>query len=422
MPEKIKKIEWYLDFVDYDYKPSKTDLLVTFYVEPAEGMSFEEVAGRVASESSVGTWTTLAELPDRIKSLMAKMYERDGNVIKVAYPLDLWEPHNIPQLLSGIAGNIFGMKAVKNLRLLDYEPPQSYIKVFRGPQYGIKGIRELLKVDKRPILATVPKPKIGFSAEEQAQVAYEIWTGGIDLLKDDENLSSLPFNKFEKRVEEALKMREKVEAEIGERRSYLINITAETEEMKKRARFVADLNWEYVMIDIVTTGWAALQTLREVCEDLKLAIHAHRAMHATFTRNPKHGISMFALAKTARLIGVDQIHTGTVIGKLEGSEEEVTKINEFLRKDWYHIKQAFPVSSGGLHPGLLPEILKRFGSNLVIQVGGGVLGHPMGAQAGAKAVRQAIDAYLENNTLEEMAKTNTELKAALDKWGYLSPR
>ncbi|MHA2060743.1 MAG: RuBisCO large subunit C-terminal-like domain-containing protein, partial [Candidatus Sifarchaeia archaeon] len=243
-----------------------------------------------------------------------------------------------------------------------------------------------------------------------------------DLLKDDENLSSLPFNKFEKRVEYALKMREKVEAEIGERRSYLINITAETEEMKKRAQFVANLNWEYVMIDIVTTGWAALQTLREVCEDLKLAIHAHRAMHATFTRNPKHGISMFALAKTARLIGVDQIHTGTVVGKLEGPEEEVTKINEFLRKDWYHIKQAFPVSSGGLHPGLLPEILKRFGPNLVIQVGGGVLGHPMGAQAGAKAVRQAIDAYLENKSLEEMAITNSELKAALDKWGYLSPR
>lgn len=419
MPEKI---EWYLDFVDYGYKPSKTDLIVTFYVEPAEGMSFEEVAGRVASESSVGTWTTLAELPDRIKSLMAKVYERNGNIISVAYPLDLWEPHNIPQLLSGIAGNIFGMKAVKNLRLLDYEPPQSYIKPFRGPQYGIKGIRELLKVDKRPILATVPKPKIGFSAEEQAQIAYEIWTGGIDLLKDDENLSSLKFNKFEKRVELALKMREKVEAEIGERRSYLINITAETEEMKKRARFVADLNWEYVMIDIVTTGWAALQTLREVCEDLKLAIHAHRAMHATFTRNPKHGISMFAMAKTARLIGVDQIHTGTVVGKLEGPEEEVTQINEFLRKDWYHIKQAFPVSSGGLHPGLLPEILKRFGSNLVIQVGGGVLGHPMGAQAGAKAVRQAIDAYLENKSLEEMATTNSELKAALNKWGYLSPR
>ena len=417
-----KKIEWYLEFVDYDYKPSKTDLIVTFYVEPAEGLSFEEVAGRVASESSVGTWTTLAELPERIKSLMAKTYERDGNIIRVAYPLDLWEPHNVPQLLSGIAGNIFGMKAVKNLRLLDYKPPQDYIKSFRGPQYGIEGIRRLLKIDKRPILATVPKPKIGFSAEEQAQVAYEIWTGGIDLLKDDENLSSLPFNKFEKRVEYAQKMREKVETEIGERRSYLINITAETEEMKKRAQFVADLNWEYVMIDIVTTGWAALQTLREVCQDLKLAIHAHRAMHATFTRNPKHGISMFALAKTARLIGVDQIHTGTVVGKLEGPEEEVTKINEFLRKDWYHIKQTFPVSSGGLHPGLLPEILKRFGTNLVIQVGGGVLGHPMGAQAGAKAVRQAIDAYLEDMALDEMAVKNIELKAALDKWGYLKPK
>ncbi len=421
MLKMSKKIEWYLDFVDYDYKPSKTDLIVTFYVEPAPGMSFDEAAGRVASESSAGTWTTLTELPDRIKSLMAKVYERNGNIIKVAYPLDLWEPGNMPQLFSGIAGNIFGMKAVKNLRLLDFEPPYEYVKSYKGPQYGIEGVRKFMNVKERPILATVPKPKIGWSSEETAKIAYEIWTGGVDLLKDDENLSSLKFNKFEKRVEEVFKVREKAEAITGERRSFLVNVTAETKEMIRRARFVSDIGGEYIMIDIITTGWAALQTMREVCEDYKLAIHAHRAMHASFTRNPKHGISMYTIAKAARLVGVDQIHTGTVVGKLVGTEEEVEHINKFLRTKWYHIKEIFPVSSGGLHPGLLPEILRRFGTDLVIQVGGGVLGHPMGAQAGAKAVRQAIDAYLEGIPLEEKARKNPELKAALDKWGYLKP-
>lgn len=416
-----KKIDWYMDFVDLEYTPEKNDLIVTYYVEPAEKISMEEAAGRVASESSVGTWTTLAELPDRIKRLMARVYKIDGNIVKIAYPLDLWEPNNVPQLMSGIAGNIFGMKAVKNLRLLDYEPPEEYVKHFKGPLYGIDGIRHFMKVGKRPLTATVPKPKIGWSAKEQAEVGYEIWTGGVDLLKDDENLSSLKFNKFEERVKEAFKLREKAEVETGERKGYLVNITAETNEMIKRAKLVSEYGGEFVMIDIVTTGWASLQTLREVCDDLKLAIHAHRAMHASFTRNPKHGISMYVLAKTARLVGVDEIHTGTVVGKLAGPLKEVEAINTFLRKEWYHIKKIFPVSSGGLHPGLLPDVLKMFGTDLVIQVGGGVLGHPDGAKAGAKAVRDSIEAFLEGISLEEMAKKSNELRVALEKWGYLKP-
>ncbi|RLI62811.1 MAG: type III ribulose-bisphosphate carboxylase [Candidatus Asgardarchaeum californiense] len=415
------KIEWYLDFVDTSYKPSKDELIATFYVEPAEGITIEEAAGRVASESSVGTWTTLTELPERIKKLMAKVYEINGNVIKVAYPLDLWEFGNIPQLMSGIAGNIFGMKAVKNLRLLDFEPPKEYVESYKGPQFGLEGVRKILKIEKRPITATVPKPKIGWSAKEHAQIGYEIWTGGVDLLKDDENLSSLKFNKFEDRVRESFKMRDKAEKETGERKSFLVNITAETNEMIKRAKLVADYGGEYVMIDIVTTGWAALQTMRNVCDDLKLAIHAHRAMHAAFTRNPKHGITMYVVAKVARLIGVDQIHTGTVVGKLEGPLRDVKKINDFLRSEWHHIKPIFPVSSGGLHPGLLPDVIKMFGPDLVIQVGGGVLGHPDGAKAGAKAVRDAIDAALEGIPLEEKAKSSKELKRALEKWGHLKP-
>ncbi|MGQ4833717.1 MAG: type III ribulose-bisphosphate carboxylase [Candidatus Asgardarchaeia archaeon] len=416
-----KKIDWYLDFIDLDYKPSKDELIVTYFVEPTEGISMEEAAGRVASESSVGTWTTLAELPDRVKRLMAKVYEIDGNIVKIAYPIDLWEPYNMPQLMSGIAGNIFGMKAVKNLKLLDFEPPREYVESYKGPQFGIEGIRKFMKIEKRPITATVPKPKIGWDVEEYAQEAYKIWAGGIDLLKDDENFTSLSFNKFEERVEKLFKMRDKVENETGERKGYLINITAHADEMKRRAKLVADHGGEFVMIDIITTGWAALQTMREYLEDLHLAIHAHRAMHAAFTRNPKHGISMYVVAKAARLVGVDEIHTGTVVGKLEGPLKEVKAINDFIRKEWYNIKPIFPVSSGGLHPGLLPDILKMFGTDLVIQVGGGVMGHPNGAMAGAKAVRDAIDAFLEGITLEEKAKSSPELKAALEKWGHLKP-
>lgn len=413
---------WYTDFVDLTYEPKETDLIADFYVEPAKGLSMEEAAGRVASESSVGTWTTLWKLPERIKSLMARVFEINGNYIKVAYPIDLWEPGNLPQLLSGVAGNIFGMKALNNLRLIDLHIPKDYARYYKGPLYGIEGIRDKLRINKRPITATVPKPKIGYDTEEYAEVAYEILSGGIDLLKDDENMTSLKFNKFEERAEKLFKVIERVEDETGESKGYLINITGPIKTMEKRAELVSDLGGIYVMIDIIVVGWAALQHMREICGDLGLAIHAHRAMHATFTRNSKHGITMKVVAKLARLVGVDQIHTGAIVGKLEADEREVLEINNFLRSTWLGFKRVFPVASGGLHPALIPKILELNRSfDLVIQVGGGVLGHPNGPKAGAKAVRDAIDASLEGVSLEEKAKESNELLVALKKWGYKTP-
>ncbi len=415
--------EWYLDFVDLGYTPSADEVLVEYYLEP-RGVSPEEAAGRVASESSIGTWTTLWKLPEKAKELMARVYELErqgeGYRAKIAYPLGLWEEGNLVQLFSGIAGNIFGMKAVGNLRLEDFQIPASYAENFPGPGYGIPGIRKLMGVEGRPLTATVPKPKIGWNVDEYVEIARELWLGGIDLLKDDENFTSLSFNRFEERISRIYRLRDRVEQETGEKKEYLVNITAPFREMERRAALVADHGGGYVMIDIVVAGFSALQSMRQVCGDLNLAIHAHRAMHAAFTRNSRHGISMLALAKAARIAGVDQLHTGTAIGKLEARAEEVRRINRSLTQEWY-FKPVLPVSSGGLHPGIVPEIVEMFGTELVIQAGGGVMGHPQGPGAGAKALRQAIDAAVHGESLEERASKSAELRAALDKWGHLKP-
>jgi len=435
----MKRSDWYTEFVNLKYKPSKKDINVLYYFEPGAGFSKKEAAGRIASESSAGTWTTLHKLPRRIKKIMARAYEIKGNFVKIAYPPELWERGNAPQLLSGIAGNIFGMKAIKNLRLVDVSFPLFYIKNFRGPQYGIEGIRKLLKVKKRPITGAVAKPKIGWSAAEHAKIGFETWIGGFDLLKDDENLTSVSFNRFRDRVKLCTKMREKAEKITGEKKSALFNITDETTEMIRRAKILKDFGWEYAMIDVVTAGTAAVQTMRDVCEDYGLAIHAHRAGHAAFDRNPKHGITMLFLAKLMRLIGVDQIHIGTVVGKLVGKRHEVLDIEKeitakmlrgetykkephILYQNWAHVKPVLPVSSGGIHPGIIPDVLKTLGTDICLLVSGGIHGHPYGTRAGAIASRQAIDAAMKKINLEEYAKKHSELRQALDKWGHLKPK
>jgi ribulose-bisphosphate carboxylase large chain len=194
----------------------------------------------------------------------------------------------------------------------------------------------------------------------------------------------------------------------------MVNVTSETEEMLKRAQFVVDHGGRYLMIDILTCGFSALQTVRE--HDFGLVIHAHRAGHAAFTKNPLHGISMKIIAKVARIIGVDQLHVGTVVGKMSETREEVAENCEALKTGMYGLKEVLPVASGGLYPSLVPALMGFFGKDFVIQAGGGINGHTDGTVAGAKAMRQAVDASLKGISLEEFAKSHKELQVALNLW------
>ncbi|GAA0662707.1 type III ribulose-bisphosphate carboxylase [Natronoarchaeum mannanilyticum] len=411
----------YEDFLDLSYEPDVEDLVCEFYVEPAADMDLAAAGSRVASESSNGTWAEL-QVEGSITDLSATTFELgDDGRIRVAYPAELFEFGNMPQILSCIAGNIMGMKAVERIRLLDCEWPEALATSFPGPQFGTSVREEIFDAGDRPITATVPKPKVGLSTDQHVQVGYDAWTGGVDLLKDDENLTDQSFNRFEDRLVGSLEARDRAEEETGEKKSYLINVTAETEDMLRRTDRVAEQGGEYVMVDVVTVGWAGVQTLRERAEEHGLAIHAHRAMHAAFDRIDTHGVSMRVLAQIARLCGVDQIHTGTAdLGKLEN--EDTVGINEWLYGDCHGLTDVLPTASGGLHPGLLPELVDRLGTNICVQIGGGVHGHPDGTHAGAKALRQAIDAAVEGVDPETYADDHPELRAALDQWGTETPR
>jgi ribulose-bisphosphate carboxylase large chain len=403
-----------VDFVDLKYEPKKTDVVCTFHVEP-KGGSIKEAAGGVAAESSIGTWTELTTIKHYIKRLAARVFKIEGKSVKIAYPIELFEFRNMPNILSSVSGNVFGLRTLKNLRLNDINLPKELVGSFKGPKYGIEGVRKLLKVTDRPLVGTIIKPKLGLKTQDHADVAYEAWVGGCDIVKDDENLSSQKFNPFEDRITKTLENRDKAERETGDRKVYMANITAETTEMLKRAKFVLDHGGEYVMVDIITCGFAALQTLRK--KDFDLVIHAHRAGHAAFTKDPTHGISMQVIAKIARIIGVDQLHVGTVVGKMYETREEVKKNIDALKMAMNGLKQVFPVASGGLHPGLVPALIEFFGKDFIIQAGGGIHGHKKGTGAGAKAMRQAVDAVLKRVSLREYAKTHRELEMALQIWG-----
>jgi ribulose-bisphosphate carboxylase large chain len=423
-PMKIKT------YTDLSYKPGKNDLVAEYYMEPRKGVKFHKAANHVAAESSIGTWTDITTLDEAIaRKLRPSIYymNKRRGIIRIAYDQELFEQGNMPQIHSSIAGNLFGMKDVANIRLLDIRFPKELVHSFKGPRYGIPGIRRLTRVTKRPLIGTIIKPKVGLDENQHAKVAYEAWAGGLDIVKDDENLSSMSFNRFEKRIRQTLKLRDRAEQETGEKKIYMANITAETGDMIKRAKTVAKYGGEYIMLDILTTGWAALQTVRD---NIDQVIHAHRAGHAALDRYLRHGISMLTIAKCARLIGVDQIHVGTAyVGKMaesksdtlaveQGIEKQAIKAHgEVLSQQWWKIKPTLAVASGGLHPGCIPKLMRYMGKDIVMQFGGGCHWHPDGTRYGAMAIRQALEGAMKRQNLKGYMKGRPELEAAIRKYG-----
>jgi ribulose-bisphosphate carboxylase large chain len=430
----VKKIYKYKEvgYVNLKYKPGPKDVVVQYRIDPIKKFSLRAAAVNTASESSIGTWTEVTTYKERLKNLRPTVFNLNNRTkeVKIAYPEDLFEPGNMPGILSSIAGNVFGMKSLQHLRLEDVTFTKKIVKAFPGPKFGISGLQKITKIKKRPLLGTIVKPKVGLNAKEHAKVAYEAWVGGCDFVKDDENLVSMRFNKVEDRFRETLKLKRKAERETGEVKLYAANITAPTMEAIRRAKLVNKFKGNYHMVDIITMGFSGVQAIRN--QNLGLPLHGHRAMHAAFTRLPYHGTSMLFLAKAARLCGIDSLHIGTAgVGKMEGGLEKIQAIeraierkkvkeiteHHVLQQNWYGLKPSLAVASGGVWPGGVPALVRRMGKDILINMGGGIHGHKGGTRKGATAARQAIEATMKGIPLKTYAKTHKELEQAVKQWG-----
>jgi ribulose-bisphosphate carboxylase large chain len=435
-----------------DYEPKITDVIACFRVTPQDGVDPIEAAAAVAGESSTATWTVV--WTDRLtacEKYRAKCFRIEpvpnapgSHFAYIAYDLDLFEPGSIANLSASIIGNVFGFKPLKALRLEDMRMPVAYVKTFDGPSTGIVVERERLDKFGRPLLGATVKPKLGLSGRNYGRVVYEALKGGLDFTKDDENINSQPFMHWRDRYLYCMEAVNKAQAATGEVKGTYLNVTAGTmEEMYERAEFAKSLGSVIVMIDLII-GYTAIQSMSKWCRRNDMILHLHRAGHGTYTRQKTHGVSFRVIAKWMRLAGVDHIHAGTVVGKLEGDpkttagfydilrEEKNEKFLEhglFFDQDWASTRKVMPVASGGIHLGQMHELLHLLKDDVVLQFGGGTIGHPMGIAAGAAANRVALEAMvLARNEGRDIMKEGPEilndagkwclpLRQALDTWG-----
>ncbi|MCI0497698.1 MAG: RuBisCO large subunit C-terminal-like domain-containing protein [Thermoplasmata archaeon] len=379
-------------------------------------MPLEKAARIIAMEESTGTWTEVRTTDRDLGFVTATVGDIDerARTASVIYPLDLFEPGNVPQLLSVVAGNLFGLEQIRKVRLEDVIMPHSYVRRFPGPRYGIEGMRHLVGSERRPHVGTIVKPKVGLTPAETAKVAFSAALGGVDLIKDDETLTDQAFCPMTERIPEVMEVLDKVWEETGRNVSYAVNVTAGPEEVAERADIASKWGANMLMIDVLTSGFTGLLELRR---ETSLPIHVHRAMHGAITRDPDHGISMKVISRLVRMLGGDQFHVGAITGKMDATAEEVLPLDRILTEKWHGLRPTFPVASGGLHPGCVADEVRHRGMDIIMQAGGGIHGHPAGTRRGAMAMRQAVEAVTQGRTLEEFAVEHEELRQALEKWG-----
>ncbi|MCE5191245.1 MAG: form I ribulose bisphosphate carboxylase large subunit [Coriobacteriales bacterium] len=444
-----------MGYWDSDYEPKDTDLLAVFRMTPQDGVDPVEAAAAVAGESSTATWTVV--WTDRLTAsdlYRAKAYRLDevpgspGEYFAyIAYDLELFEPGSIANLTASIIGNVFGFKPLKALRLEDMRFPTAYVTTFDGPPAGIIVERERLDKFGRPLLGATIKPKLGLSGKNYGRVVYEALQGGLDFTKDDENINSQSFMHWRERFLYCMEAVNRAQAATGEIKGHYLNVTAATmEDMYERAEFAKELGSIVVMVDLVI-GYTAIQSMSKWARRNDMLLHMHRAGHSTFTRQRSHGVSFRVICKWLRLAGVDHLHAGTVVGKLEGDPASVLGYYQVLREsynhadpsrglffdqDWAGLRKVMPVASGGIHAGQMHQLLDLFGDDVVLQFGGGTIGHPMGVAAGATANRVALEAMVKARNegrdllgegpriLSDAAKWCSPLRAALDTWGNVT--
>jgi ribulose 1,5-bisphosphate carboxylase large subunit-like protein len=420
----------YLICVDESAIDRSEHIIATYDVEVSETTKLDKVAETIAYDPTIGTWSKVAgETDSLIEDYSGKVllplpseHVRKG-IIRIAIPAHNIDPimGGIPQLLA-VLGAPYTLRQVARIHLVNLDLPKSFTKHLPGPRFGIKGIREIAGIpEPRPIIATMLKPRSGLSSEAYAEEAGEALHGGVDVIFDDELLVSPVSSPLLERVAAVQAMVTQVEEEVGQPKCYAVNITSSIRHAGDTALRVQELGVDFLYLNPVAMGLSALEVLA-TDERIELPILCCRSSYGMLTRG-HHGMAYFVLLKLARLCGADAMHMGSVGGKLPhaiiGDDSELRSRVSWLRARIKGVRKTMPIVSGGMHPGSVAWNMERLGSNIIIQAGSGVLGHPGGPRAGGRAMRVAVETALLEKPMSIAARETLELAAAVEKWGYL---
>ncbi|MGB2798398.1 MAG: RuBisCO large subunit C-terminal-like domain-containing protein [Dehalococcoidia bacterium] len=412
------------DGINYDEYIIATYLVSYHKIIPVPRLSL-----LLAIEQSTGTWVAVpGETPEVRAQHVAKVIgvyevpdyefevpqgvETRDYIVQIAFPeVNIGE--QIPMLLTAVVGNI---SMGGRIKVLDIRFPEKYVAGFKGPKFGIPGVREILGVPDRPLLNNMIKPCTGYPLEVGAQLFRDAALGGCDIIKDDELIADASFNSAMGRVKRYMEIEKQVYEEKGERTLYTVNISDEVPKIFENAKRAVELGCNALMINYLAVG---LPVMRAIAEDpdINVPILAHMDVAGAMYMSPFHGLSShIVLGKLPRLAGADIVVIPAPYGKAPVITDKFLNAARTLSFPLYNLKPTWPMPSGGITPSMTPDVMRDLGNDIVIGSGGGIHAHPQGPIAGAKAFRQAIDAVMQGISLEEYGKDHPELEVAHKQW------
>ncbi|WP_327581598.1 RuBisCO large subunit C-terminal-like domain-containing protein [Nonomuraea sp. NBC_00507] len=335
-----------------------------------------------------------------------------AGLVKISFPLANTGP-SLTNLLPVIAGNLYELRELAGLKLVDVDLPDAFAAAYQPAQFAVEGTRRLAGRPDGVLVGTIVKPNVGLRPDDYTRLVRELGLAGIDFIKDDEVNADCPPAPLPDRVRAVTAALDEVERLTGRRPMYAFNISDEPDRMLRHHDLVADSGGTCVMVTLNIVGFPATAMLRR---HARVPIHAHVTGIGALARHPWLGIGHVAYQKLARLTGVDHLHCGGFSSKFYVTDDEVAATVEAVRTPLLGGFPCLPVLSSAQWAGTAPTTWQRTGTtDLLVLAGGGVLGHPDGAAAGVVSIRQAWAATLAGVPLRESGEP--ELVRALEYFG-----
>jgi 2,3-diketo-5-methylthiopentyl-1-phosphate enolase len=418
------------DFSYPEVALSKDYIVATYYIE-SRTKDVVKLAVAIADEQTTGTWVSVPgenervrqnfsgkvlnvyEVPDYEFEVPSGLDERKY-IVQIGYPAHNFGPQ-IPMMLTAVVGNIANSG---KLKLMDLNFPESFVKGFKGPKFGIEGLRKLMGIPERPFVNNMVKPCTGWLPDEGAAMCYEVAKGGVDIIKDDELIMADPdYCPLTVRIKKIMEVLKKAEDETGEKTLYTVNITDHVSKLKDNAYRALEAGTNALMLNVYTLGLSAAQMILEDPQ-INVPVLAHVDFSGAYFGSPYNGItSPLLMGKLVRMIGADMQIFCTPYGKFPVVHNKYIQQVNYSRNELFGLRKLLPCLSGGTTQPIIPQTMKELGNDICMAAGGAIHGHPQGAQAGARSMREAIDAEMKGIDMYEYAKDHPALSAALDKWG-----
>lgn len=403
-----------LDIIDVDSRHDPADSILFKYYIKTQG-ALVETAKKIAEEETTGRWIGKGEPTETYLQAKAdvcrveKYSEHDG-VIYIRSPVSNLNFQNdlfYQIAMLSVGGPILEFVYYEQVAFIDFHLPSEVVSVFPGPQFGAKGTRAFIGLDDyEPIIGTIVKPCCGLTPEEVAEKIYQAALGGCTLIKDDEKMMNPSYCNFLTRIRLVAEALAKAEAKTGKRVIYAPHVTVRPDRMKATVELALTYGATGVMFNAILAN--NLGTVEIIASDpgIQAPIYVHSGGRSALSTGPRR-IDDVVIAKLTRLCGGDYFQTGVKgqrnVHVASRDPDLLEALNDVFKEDIPSTANAkpctmndtVPVTAGGLGVANVGLNYQAFGPNVALLAGSNVLDHPMGPEAGAIAMRQAVDAFRE---------------------------